>query len=99
MVEEFCMRATIAAILAGAFMIAAFAANADTIIDEWNSIKAPPPPQLKPVQIAPRTTALLMMDFVARNCGERPRCLATMPAVAKFLGQARASGMLIIYTT
>jgi nicotinamidase-related amidase len=71
----------------------------DTIIDEWNSVEAPPPPQLKPVQVAPQTTALMMMDFMQKNCGQRPRCVATLTAVAKFLAQARASGMLIIYTT
>ena len=94
------MRATIAALLAGAFMIAASAANAADIIDQWNSVKAPPVPQLKPVQItSPQTTALLMMDFVQRNCGERPRCLETIPAVVKFLAQAREHNLLVIYTT
>jgi nicotinamidase-related amidase len=92
------MKVTVATLLACIFSIAASTAKAD-VIDEWNTIKTPPPPQLKPVQIAPQTTALMMMDFVTRNCGERPRCVATMPAIAKFLAQARASGMLIIYTT
>ncbi len=93
------IKAVIATLLASAFIIAASAANAD-IIDEWSSVKAPQPPQLKAVKItSPQTTALLMMDFVQRNCGERPRCVATMPAVAKFLARARAANLLIIYTT
>ena len=74
-------------------------ATGNTIIDEWNIIKVPPPPQLKPVQIEPQTTALMMMDFMQKNCGQRPRCVETLAAVSKFLAQARASGMLIIYTT
>ncbi len=93
------MKTIVNALLAGGFMIVVSAAGAANIIEEWSSVKTPAPPELKPVQIAPQRTALLMMDFVKRNCGERPRCLATMPAVAKFLAQARASGMLIIYTT
>ncbi|MBI4189696.1 MAG: cysteine hydrolase [Betaproteobacteria bacterium] len=73
-------------------------AAAQTIIDEWANVKAPPAPQLKPVTVDPKTTALLMLDFMNQNCGQRPRCLATIPAMKKLLEQARAKGATVIYT-
>ena len=44
-----------------------------TIVDEWANVKAPPAPELKPVKIAPKETALLMLDFLKQNCPVRPR--------------------------
>lgn len=74
-------------------------ASAQTIVDEWASVKTPPAPELKPVTIDPRTTALLMLDFMKQNCGKRQRCLASLPAVGKFLAEARAKGMMVVYAT
>jgi nicotinamidase-related amidase len=79
--------------------LAVSAASAQTIVDEWATVKAPPAPELKPASLDPKTTALLMLDFVAPNCTQRPRCLASIPAVKKLLGEARAKGMLIVYAT
>lgn len=79
--------------------LAASAASAQTIIDEWATVTAPPAPALKPVTLDPKTTALLMLDFVAPNCTQRPRCMASIPAVKKLLTEARAKGMLIVYAT
>ena len=75
------------------------AASAQTIVDEWAGVQAPPAPQLKPVTVDSKTTALLMLDFMNQNCGKRPRCLASVPAVKKFLGEARAKGMMVVYAT
>ena len=74
-------------------------ASAQTIIDDWAAVKAPPAPELKPVTIDAKTTALLMLDFVAPNCTTRPRCMASVPAVKKLLAEARAKGMMIAYAT
>jgi hypothetical protein len=52
--------ATIAGI-ASCFVVQS--ARAQTIIDQWNSVTAPPPPPLKAVTIDKNTTALLMLDF------------------------------------
>jgi len=79
--------------------LAVSAASAQTIVDEWATVKAPPAPELKPASLDPKTTALLMLDFVAPNCTQRPRCMASIPAVKKLLGEARAKGMLIVYAT
>jgi nicotinamidase-related amidase len=95
--------ATIGTISIAAATAAAFAygaAHADTIVDEWNSVKAPPAPQLKPVTIDPKTTALLLLDFVPQTCNEkrRPRCLASLAPVAKLLGEARKAGAMVVYS-
>ena len=39
-------------------------APAQTIIDEWSSVKVPPPPELKPITVDAKTTALLVMDLI-----------------------------------
>jgi nicotinamidase-related amidase len=75
-------------------------APAETIVDEWANIKVPAPPELKPVTLEPKTTALLVMDLIKQACNEnaRPRCIASIPKVAKLLAAARASGVTVIYT-
>ena len=90
----------LAAALLGATLALAPSVRAKTIIDEWNSIKAPPAPALHNVTVDPRTTALLVLDLVKPVCTTpyRPRCLATLPKVAKLLKEARAHHMLVIYS-
>lgn len=92
----------------GLFALAALAAAAlaapataqQTIIDEWPGIQAPPAPALKEVTVDPKTTALLMLDFVKQGCNAqgRPRCLATLPAAKQLLSEARAKSMLVVYS-
>lgn len=82
-----------------ALALAASPASAQTIVDEWAAVKAPPAPELKRVSIDPKTSALLVLDFVAPNCTQRPRCMASVPAVKKLLGEARARGMLVVFAT
>jgi nicotinamidase-related amidase len=74
--------------------------SAQNIIDEWSSVKVPPAPALKMITVDPKTTALLMMDFVKRLCNaKRPRCMAAVPTLVKLLDAARANGLLVIRTT
>ena len=73
-------------------------ARAQNIVDEWASVRTPPPPPLKAVTVDPKTTALLLLDFMNQNCGKRPRCLATIPATKKLLGEARAAKATVIYS-
>lgn len=73
-------------------------ARAQNIIDEWASVKAPAAPALKPVTVNPKTTALLMLDFMNQNCGKRPRCLASIPVMKKLLGEARAAKAAVVYS-
>jgi nicotinamidase-related amidase len=75
-------------------------ARAETIIDEWPSVKAPPPPALKPVTIDRKTTAVLMLDFNQQTCNpqRRPRCIASIPKVKSLLAAARAAGVPVVYS-
>jgi len=73
--------------------------SAMTVVDEWPNVKAPPAPALKPVTVDPKTTALLMLDFVAPNCNPRPRCVASVPSAKKLLEEARSRGMTIAHAT
>jgi len=76
-------------------------AQSKTIIDEWGSVQAPKPPELKPVKIAdPKTTAYLILDIITQTCNNerRPRCVASVPKIQGFLKQARANGLAVIYS-
>lgn len=73
-------------------------AMSQTIVDEWANVKAPPAPELKPVTIDPKVTALLVLDLVKQFCGPRPRCVASIPKVQHLLTQARAKGVQVIYS-
>ncbi len=88
-----------ASAMAFATGIASSSANA-TIIDEWASVKPEPAPELKAVTIDPKTTALLVLDIVKGSCNNerRPRCVASVPAIAKLIENARAKGLTVIHT-
>ena len=81
-----------------ACMIAAGPATAQTIIEEWASVKAPPAPELKPFAADVKTTALLLLDFAKQNCGVRPRCVASVPRVQKLADEARAKNYAIVHS-
>ena len=87
--------AAVCAILGG---FAAAPARANDITTEWATVKPPPVPELKAVTVDPKSTALLLLDFMKQNCGTRPRCAATIPNVKKLLDQARAQNMMVFYT-
>lgn len=74
--------------------------SAETIIDEWAQVKAPPPPELKSVTLDPKTTAVLVIDMIKQTCNEqrRPRCVAAIPKIEKLLAAGRASGATVIYS-
>ena len=92
--------------LAAGFVIIALCssssfAQSKTIIDEWASVQAPKPPELKPVKIDdPKTTAYLVLDIVKQTCNNerRPRCVTSVPKIQGFLKQARARGLAVIYS-
>ena len=75
-------------------------AFAETIVDEWASVKAPAPIELKTVKVDPRTTAFLVLDLIKQTCNaeRRPRCLASLPKVETFLAEARAHGAPVVYS-
>ncbi len=75
-------------------------ASAQTIVDEWNAVKAPPAPALKPVTINPKETALLILDIIKPTCSaeRRPRCVVSVPKIQDLLTEARARGVVVIYS-
>ena len=85
--------------LAAAIGLGASGAQAASILDEWSSVKAPAAaPAAKEAKVDPKTTALLMLDFVNPICGHIPRCVASIPQVKKLLDEARKSGTMVVYT-
>jgi nicotinamidase-related amidase len=88
-----------AAAAAGTIMMAfAVSSAAADIFDDWATVKAPPPPELKPVTIEGSTTALLILDMMKTGCGARPRCVATIPNVKRLHDAARAAGAMVWYS-
>jgi nicotinamidase-related amidase len=90
----------IAAVAVSAALLATSAAGAQTIIDDWSQAKLPAPPQLKPVTLMAKETALLVMDFTVQTCTveRRKRCADSVPKVKNFVEAARGKGTLIIYS-
>ena len=70
------------------------------ILDEWQSVKTPPAPELKSATLDPTSTALLMLDFNHQTCNaeRRPRCIASIPRVKQLLSDARSRGAAVIYS-
>jgi len=75
-------------------------ASSQTITDEWDAVKIPPAPAIRPISLDPKTTALLLLDFNKQTCNaeRRPRCISSVPKVKQLLDRARTSGVSIIYS-
>jgi nicotinamidase-related amidase len=73
-------------------------AGSQTIVDEWASVQAPPPPELRAVKVDAKDSALLLLDFTKQNCGPRPRCMASLPKLERLARQARDRGVAVIYS-
>jgi nicotinamidase-related amidase len=73
---------------------------AQSVVDDWDTVKAPRAPELKMVTLEPATTALLLLDFNKQTCNAniRPRCISSIPAVAGLLKEARAHGAKVIFS-
>jgi len=75
-------------------------AMAQTVIVEWDSVKAPPAPALKPVAVDAKTTALLIFDMTNQFCGPRyAHCPEMVPTLKKMLTEARTKNVLVVYTS
>jgi nicotinamidase-related amidase len=89
--------------MAGAFAVVIYGgieARAADIIADWSSVTLPPPPELKPVTLDGKTTALLILDLQAPSCTmeQRPRCVDSIPKIKALMDRARAAGALVAYT-
>lgn len=87
-------------LLAIAFLLATRAATAASIIDLWDQVPAPPPPKLVAISVKANETALLLLDIEEATCNQqnRPRCLAAVPAMARFLEKARTAHLPVFYS-
>lgn len=76
------------------------AADEKTVIELWDTVKAPPPVELKKVTVDPAKTAFLVLDIEQRTCNAqaRPRCVNSVPGIGAFLAKARAKGLFIAYS-
>ncbi len=90
-------RAAAVSAVALAFAFAALPSAAD-ILDDWATVKAPQPIELKPVTLDGATTALLILDMSKAGCTRRPRCVATGPNVKRLYDAARAGGAMLWYS-
>lgn len=95
----------IARLAQGALLLALSALNsapasAQTIVDDWSNVKIPAPPELKTVKADPKTMAFLVLDLQKPTCTneQEPRCAASLPKIAQFLGRARDHHMLVVYS-
>ncbi len=75
-------------------------ALAGDAVQDWGLAKAPPVPELKTLKLDPKTTALLVLDFVKQTCNQerRPRCLDTLKPSGVLLEKARAAHATVIYS-
>jgi len=81
-----------------AALVIAFAASlsAADILDDWDTVKPPPRPELKAVTLQGSTTALLILDLMKNGvCMDRPRCVATIPNVKRLFDAAHAAGAMV----
>jgi len=87
-------------IAVGMVICAPATALSQTLIEEWDTAKFPPPPTLKPAKLEAKETAVLAMDFTKQTCSpeRRKRCADQVAMVQKFIAAARAKGALIIYS-
>jgi len=94
------VRLTGSALLLAAAISMSNAAKAADVIAEWGTVKIPPAPELKPVKLDGKTTALLILDLQKPSCTmqRRVRCVDTIPKVKKLMEAARAAGAIVFYT-
>lgn len=68
-----------------------------TIIDRWNTVPVPPPPEIKSAAVTSKNCALLILDMETTIC-KTPSCTSTIPNIKNLLNKAREIGMLVIYS-
>lgn len=70
------------------------------LLDLWGAIQAPPPVAIQPVQLDPKSNALLILDIEEWTCNpeRRPRCPESVPRITTLLKRARAAGMPVVYS-
>ncbi len=77
-----------------------YAGESETIIELWDTVKAPAPVELKAVKLDPKETAFLILDIEELTCNpeRRPRCVSSVPKIKGFLDRARSNGVFVVYS-
>ena len=64
------------------------------------TLQMPATPAPVPVTLDPKTTALVVFDYVEAICNAQPKCKDGMlPALTPFMARARKAGMVVAYGT
>lgn len=81
------------------FASSAFGAG-KSIDQEWGRVTPPHVLNLERVEVDPGATALLVLDIEERTCNDarRPRCVASVPAIASLLHKARNAGLSVVFS-
>ncbi len=71
-----------------------------TIIEEWERVRAPEAPKLEEIKISLKKTALLVLDIQKNNCNNerRPRCVKSLDKIQMIVEKARKAEILVIFT-
>ncbi len=85
------------AVLAPGRMVPSDAAVASPVA-QAPEVQLPTIPAPVPVELDAGTTAFLVLDLLNVNCSARPGCVASLPAVAAFLGRARGANVEVVYS-
>lgn len=72
----------------------------ETIIEEWDRVRAPKAPELAETRIKLKQTALLVLDIQNNNCNKdrRPRCVQKLHIIQLLLEKARRNEMMVVFT-
>src|SRR5579872_5089773 len=91
-------------VLTGSSLVLALCAGGAQAAQNANrpmvTVQMPAPPDPARVTLDPKTTALLVLDYVEDICNSQPKCKGGMlPAVTPFMAKARQAGLVIAYGT
>ena len=76
------------------------AAQAQSAGKPMQTLQMPALPDAARVTLNPKTTALLVLDYVEDICATQPKCKSQMlPAVTSFMEQVRKAGLVVAYGT
>ena len=86
--------------LAFVLVLAGASAAAANIVELWDQVQAPPAPKLATPTVRAGSTALLLLDIEQLTCNQesRARCVAAVPAMARFLERARNAHLPVFYS-
>jgi nicotinamidase-related amidase len=76
------------------------AAQAQSTGTPLQTLQMPAMPEPARVTLNPKTTALLVLDYVEDICATQPRCKSQMlPAMTPFMERVRKAGLVVAYGT